>query len=565
MMGDEFGRQLKHTFKVGTLCAVRWKGSMKGREKTAKTPRVSGVSSPKGAEARRTDVASKPFGLSEGIDLEFKRALDKLPANFFDTVCAFLNMDGGLIVLGVENDGTVSGVNPEAVERMKADIANMSNNPQKLSPPHLLFPHEEQVGGKWVIKVLVPASSQVHQVGGNVFLRSEDGDYRIQGVNRLAGLMNRKLSFFTEQRVYPYLGINDLDPALFEKAKEFMLVRQPQHLWANLPPEELLKVAGFVRQDYSTGKLGYTLAAALMFGYDTTIQSIVPGYKFDALLRRRDTERYDDRLIVRGNLIDAFDQLMGFVEKHLNDPFYMEGTTSISLRSIIFRELVANIIAHREYTSAAPATMTIYADRIEFMNPNVPRYHGRIDPGNFTPFPKNPTICKFMIQLGRYEELGSGVRKVHQYLPYYAPGAGKPVFEDGDMFKVVVPLIGAADGQVAEGVTEEVAVEVTPHVTPQVAPQVTPEVAPEVTPEVTPEVVAMLAVLDGTMSRADIQQRLDLRDEKHFRENYQQVAVALGLIEMTIPDKPRSRFQKYRLTDKGRAVLERARQGEGSE
>lgn len=47
-------------------------------------------------------------------------------------------------------------------------------------------------------------------------------------------------------------------------------------------------------------------------------------------------------------------------------------TTSISLRSIIFRELVANIIAHREYTSAAPATMMIYADRVEFKNPNVP-------------------------------------------------------------------------------------------------------------------------------------------------------------------------------------------------
>ncbi len=200
--------------------------------------------------------------------------------------------------------------------------------------------------------------------------------------------------------------------------------RLPQHPWANLPPEDLLKVAGFVRKDYTTGKPGYTLAAALMFGYDTTIQSIVPGYKFDALLRRRDTERYDDRLTVRGNLIDAFDLLMGFVDKHLNDPFYMEGTTSISLRSIIFRELVANIIAHREYTSAAPATLMIYTDRVEFKNPNVPHFHGRIDPGNFTPYPKNPTICKFMIQLGRYEELGSGVRKVNHYLPHYAPARG---------------------------------------------------------------------------------------------------------------------------------------------
>jgi len=496
-------------------------------------------------------ASGNPFGETEGLALEFKRATDKLPVNFFDSVCAFLNMDGGMIVLGVEDDGTVSGVDPVAIERLKTDIANLSNNPQKLDPPHLLFPHEEQVGSKWVIKVLVPVSSQVHQVGGSVFLRSEDGDYRIKGVNRLAGLMNRKLSFFTEQRVYPYLGMDDLDPALFDKARKLMLGRLPQHPWANLPPEDLLKVAGFVRKDFTTGKPGYTLAAALMFGYDTTIQSIVPGYKFDALLRRRDTERYDDRLTVRGNLIDAFDLLMGFVDKHLNDPFYMEGTTSISLRSIIFRELVANIIAHREYTSAAPATLMIYTDRVEFKNPNVPHYHGLIDPGNFTPYPKNPTICKFMIQIGRYDELGSGVRKVNHYLPYYAPGAGKPVFEDGDMFKVVVPLETAA-GKVTPKVAGEVSEQVGEQDTAQVAGEVTGEVAGEVTGEV----LQFLRVLtDGPCTRSEAQAKLELKGQANFRDRYLVPALAAGLIERTIPGKPTSRLQKYRLTPKGAAIL----------
>src|SRR5690606_20432725 len=75
-----------------------------------------------------------PFGASEGLALEFKRATDALPASFFETVCAFLNRGGGLIVLGVEDDGTVSGVEPAAVPRIKTDIANLSNNPQKLDP-----------------------------------------------------------------------------------------------------------------------------------------------------------------------------------------------------------------------------------------------------------------------------------------------------------------------------------------------------------------------------------------------------------------------------------------------
>ncbi|GHT93673.1 hypothetical protein FACS1894116_06200 [Betaproteobacteria bacterium] len=57
------------------------------------------------------------------------------------------------------------------------------------------------------------------------------------------------------------------------------------------------------------------------------------------------------------------------------------------------------------------------------------------------------------------------------------------------------------------------------------------------------------------MSWTDLMAALGLKDEKHFREHYQQAATALGLIEMTLPDKPRSRLQKYRLTAAGRAIL----------
>lgn len=67
----------------------------------------------------------------------------------------------------------------------------------------------------------------------------------------------------------------------------------------------------------------------------------------------------------------------------------------------------------------------------------------------------------------------------------------------------------------------------------------TPE-APPKHPRSHPEVVRMLAVLQRAMSRAEIIEVLGLKDEKHFREHYQQPAVAAGLIDMTFPDKPRS-------------------------
>ena len=82
------------------------------------------------------------------------------------------------------------------------------------------------------------------------------------------------------------------------------------------------------------------------------------------------------------------------------------------------------------------------------------------------------------------------------------------------------------------------------------------EVTPEVAPEVTPEVLRMLKALNGEKNRVQIMEKLGLKDEKHFREQYLQSAIAMGVIEMTIPDKPRSSKQQYRRTELGRRVLE---------
>ena len=79
--------------------------------------------------------------------------------------------------------------------------------------------------------------------------------------------------------------------------------------------------------------------------------------------------------------------------------------------------------------------------------------------------------------------------------------------------------------------------------------------APQVTPQVTPQVGDLLLALRAEMSREALQSTLGLHDRKSFRERYLSPALADGLIEMTIPDKPNSRLQKYRLTDKGREWL----------
>ena len=77
----------------------------------------------------------------------------------------------------------------------------------------------------------------------------------------------------------------------------------------------------------------------------------------------------------------------------------------------------------------------------------------------------------------------------------------------------------------------------------------------EATQEVAPEILRLLKSLEGEMGRAEWVAALGLQDEKPFRERYQQIAMKPSLIEMTVPDKPRRRLQKYRLTDLGKQVL----------
>ena len=79
--------------------------------------------------------------------------------------------------------------------------------------------------------------------------------------------------------------------------------------------------------------------------------------------------------------------------------------------------------------------------------------------------------------------------------------------------------------------------------------------APQVSPQVTPQVGELLGAIRGEMGREALQSALGLSDRKSFRERYLKPALADGLIEMTIPDKPNSRLQKYRLTDKGQQWL----------
>ena len=146
----------------------------------------------------------------------------------------------------------------------------------------------------------------------------------------------------------------DFKPELFAKVRNLIRNNNPAHPWLSLDDQQLMEISGLWKKDYLGSQEGFTLAAALLFGKDEVIQHIISHYKIDALVRINNTDRYDDRLSIRTNIIDAYDQLMDFASRHLPDKFYLVGDQRVSLRSTIFREITANLIVHREYTNAAP-------------------------------------------------------------------------------------------------------------------------------------------------------------------------------------------------------------------
>lgn len=377
----------------------------------------------------------------EGVDIEFKEAKTKLNKDIYESTCAFLNRIGGHLILGVKNNGEIVGVDKSAVENIKKDYVTAINNPQKLSPTFYATIQEFEIDGKIVLYIYVPCSKQVHRTNGKIFDRNEDGDLDITDNTHLVSeLYMRKSNIsFTESKIFPAVTIDDLDK---DTIKEIRIRAKNQHggehPWETMSDLELLKSANLYSKDLDTGVEGINLAGVLLLGTQQLIFSALPHYKTDAIVRVDNTDRYDDRIIVLDNLVVSFKKLMGFIEKHLDDSFYLEGTQRISIRNKIFREVCSNMLIHREFSNAFPAKLIIEKNKVRTENANIPHGFGEIDSNNFSPFPKNPAISKFFREIGLADELGSGIRNINKYIKEYS--GGKPEFIEGDVFELNIPL-----------------------------------------------------------------------------------------------------------------------------
>ena len=387
----------------------------------------------------------------EKTTTEFKKAQNKLPDNLFETICAMLNRNGGHIFLGIDDDGTILGIDKDYISQMEKDFANLCNNPNKIEPTIYLNIYEYVVDDKIILYIPVYESSMVHKTNNIVYDRNIDGDYKVRIQERIANIYIRKQDFYTENKVFPYAEMSDLRPDLIKRARQMAKnnSRKP-HIWADMSDEEMLRSMDFYAKDLSTGKEGLILAAILIFGKDKTIMSALPHHKTDAIYRVKDLDRYDDRDDIRTNLLDSYDRLIDFVDKHLDDKFYIEGTQRIDVRNKIARELCSNILIHREFSNPYPAKLIIEKDKMWTENANKAKRIGNIDIEEFSPYPKNPKIAKFFKEIGLADELGSGIRNMVRYTKIYSGGV--PEFKENDIFTTIIPLNATVNAPVNEPV-----------------------------------------------------------------------------------------------------------------
>ena len=465
----------------------------------------------------------------EGTTLEFKESLS---ASFARELVALANTAGGRILLGVSDDGVVKGIkDTNALRARVQDIARNCDPSVKVLTKH--------VGDVFAVEVRESDAKPV---------QCSDGFFWRQGAATQKMSRDEIRDFFRSEGAIRF----DLAPCPrfnypqdFDGDKFDAWLRLSGITTGHSVEDVLVNIDVAER----TGdRLLFRNAGVLFFAKD---------------VRRFFTDAYITCLLGRGT-----DKVrpQGLRRRHrgghrgrhaLHRAQYPLGVPHRGLRRQnireypmeAVREAITNAVMHRDwFFDGANVFVEVYTDRVEVISPGaLPKGMSVADLGHKT-VRRNTLIADLLHRIDFIEKAGTGIRRIRDGAK--AVDCPEPAFEAGNFVTVTFrpnPEVRQAVGGEL-GLTPEAADQVTD----QAADQVTDQAADQVTPQLT-----VIKAIFGEMSRQQIQESLGLKHARHFREAYLEPTLRAGLVEMTIPDKPRSSKQRYRLTPAGRRYLRR--------
>lgn len=366
---------------------------------------------------------------AEGDDLEFKSAQGGLPKSLWETYSAMANSHGGVILLGVEDDGRVSGVREP--QKLKKAFWDTVNNRGKVNlnlcgdADLVEVPHQDGL----ILAIRVPQASRYQRpifLGQNpltgTYRRNYEGDYRCteQEVSRM---LSDRAEEPADSRILEGFGLDDLDLPSLHQYRQRLTSHKPTHPWLSEDDVGLLTKLGGWRRDRKTGAEGLTLAGLLMFGRDETLREGVPGYHVDYRERLSidPAERWSDRLTADGtwhpNLFQFYLRVAQRLVADLKLPFqlsadlFRKGETEVHEA---IREALANALIHADYNGQGGIVVEKLRDGFEFSNPGTLLISfDQLLRGNVSEC-RNKALQTMFMLIGAAEKAGSGVDKMRR-------------------------------------------------------------------------------------------------------------------------------------------------------
>ncbi|MCG7848214.1 MAG: helix-turn-helix domain-containing protein [ANME-2 cluster archaeon] len=486
-----------------------------------------------------THSITQLIAMPEGKTLEFKRDISS-PKNIVKTLVAFANTAGGCLFIGVEDDSkeVVGVLNPLDEEERLCSLIADSIAPRLVPNIELMT-----VEGKTVLGVEVyPSGSRPHWVKKEGHI---DGVYvRLGSTNRkadreLIAELQRSVSGVSfDEMSMPDLSVGDLD--LDAAKKGFKGIRE-------LNEEELITLKLLTREQ---GRLVPTVGAMLLFGKKRDFHFPDAWIQCGRFMGRDKAYIFDHTEIYE-DLPGSVETVMLFLKKHAfrgADFSEIRRKDVWSIPLTILREALINAIVHADYSQkGAPIRVSFFDDRIEIENPGILLPGMTVeDVRQGVSKIRNRVIARVFRELDLIEQWGSGFRRILKD----ADELGLPqpeIIEIGMRVRFIVYLAEAIAVKTTDSVTGEAGLR--------------PKSRPELRPESQLAAKVLILLMKNDAGKAELASGVGHRTVSGELKKQVKNLLELDYIEMTIPDKPRSSKQKYRLTAKGKAFLSKETEG----
>ena len=476
----------------------------------------------------------------EGTTLEFK---ENFSASVAREIVALANTIGGKILLGVRDDGALVGVKDS--NNLRARVQDIARN---CDPPVKVL--VEPVGGVLVVHVRESDAKPV---------QCSDGFFWRQGSVTQKLSRDEIRDFFRSEGAIRF----DLSPCpKFRYPQDFD--REKYNAWLRLSgitgrPSAEDVLVNIEAAERAGGKLLFRNAGVLFFAKNVR-HFFNQAYITCLLAKGTDKVHILDRKDFDGGIVADIEDALRFIERNTRTAYRIErlkreNITEYPMKAL--REAITNAVMHRDwFIEGANVFVEIYTDRIEVVSPGgLPKGMTLADLGTKS-VRRNALIADLLHRIDFIEKAGTGIKRIRDEAR--EGGYPEPVWEANGFTTAIFrpnPEVRAAAEAQAAGGTKQVTAH-GPHMDPVRVPQV-----PSKYPASTQQVRAVLAAASrGEATRERLQEAAGLKDREHFRKHYLIPLLASGLLEPTIPDKPRSSKQRYRITPLGLEVLKEAKE-----